>query len=398
MLAQYLLPAFAVFSIAAAQSAICTQSTATINTPADATALASCSTIQGSVLVSSSATGIIRLDGPQQITGDLICANATGLTELESTTIGAIGGTFNLNGLTLLSTLSMGALTSVGAIDWVALPALSQLNFGAVVSQASTVVISNTFLSTLDGINLDTVDTIQIDNNNRLHTFSTQVANITKNLMIFANGEQLDVSFPNLIWAGNMTFRAISSISIPSLAVVNGSLGFYDSYVSSIIAPNLTAVGDTATGKGSLAFVDNVQLTNLSMPSLANIGGADQIANNTLLAGISFPALQNVGGAIDFSGNFTTPNLPALVNVKGGFNIQSEQAIDCSAFKAEAGTGKVIQGKYFCQGTVADVGGLGSTPTSTGSSAKPTKNAASPFGMSAAAAGMGVVGGLLQLL
>jgi hypothetical protein len=288
-----------------AQSAICTQATATIHTSADATALASCSTIKGSVLVASDATGEIALNGPQQITGDLICNNATNLINLGSTTIGSIGGTFGLNGLTLLSTLSMGALTSVGSIDWVALPALSSLTFPAVVSSAKSVIVSNTFLSSLDGINLDTVATIQIDNNNRLKTFSTQVTNITSSLMIFANGQQLDVSLPNLVFAADMTFRAINSVKIPSLAIVNGSLGFYDSFVDSISAPNLTSVGNTATGKGSLAFVDNVKLTNISMPLLASVGGADQIANNTILGAISFPDLQNVGGAIDFSGNFT---------------------------------------------------------------------------------------------
>lgn len=294
------------FSSQAAQSAICTQSTATIHNAADATALATCSTIKGSVLVAPDATGIISIDGPQQITGDLICNNATTLTELSSTTLGSIGGTFGLNGLTLISTLGMKALTSVGSIDWVALPALSALTFPAVVSSAKSVIVSNTFLSSLDGINLETVDTIQIDNNNRLKTFSTQVSNITTSLMIFANGQQLDVSLPNLIFGADMTFRAINSVSIPSLAVVNGSLGFYDSFVASISAPNLTSVGNTATGKGSLAFVDNVKLTNISMPNLVSVGGADQIANNTILSAISFPDLQTVGGAIDFSGNFTT--------------------------------------------------------------------------------------------
>jgi hypothetical protein len=88
----------------------------------------------------------------------------------------------------------------------------------------------------------------------------------------------------------------------------------------------------------------------------------------------------------------------ALNNVKGGFNIQSLQAIDCSVFDAEHGPGKVIQGQYFCAGTVTSAGGLGTKPSTTGgSSTKPT-GAASSFGMSAAAAGFGVVGGILQLL
>jgi hypothetical protein len=161
-------------------------------------------------------------------------------------------------------------------------------------------------LSTLDGINLETVETLQIDNNNRLKTFSTQIANVSSSVNINANGDSLAVSFPNLIWAANMTFRNVSSISIPSLAVVNGSLGFYGNYITSLAAPNLTSVGSSATGSGSLAFVSNDKLANISLPLLTSVGGADQIANNTELSAISFPELSTVGGAIDFSGNFTT--------------------------------------------------------------------------------------------
>ena len=208
--------------------------------------------------------------------------------------------------LTLLSTLSMTELTSVNTIDWSALPALSLLTFPATVSQAESVTISNTFLSSLDGINLMTVQTLDVNNNNRLQTLSTQVANITSNLNIDANGQLLAVSLPNLIWAANMTLRNVSSVSIPSLATVNGSLGFYENYFTSVSAPNLTTVGNKGTLQGSLAFVANPSLANISMPLLQSIGGADQIANNSALDAINFPALSFVGGAIDFAGNFTT--------------------------------------------------------------------------------------------
>jgi aspartate 1-decarboxylase len=268
--------------------------------------LASCSTIAGSILISSSASGIISIDGPQQVTGSVTCQNAGGLTSLGSTTIGSIGGAFTLNNLTLLSTLSMSALESVQTIAWQALPALTALTFPATVSKATSVTISNTFLSTLDGINLETVSVLQIDNNNRLKTFSTQVANVTSSVNINSNGNALDVSFPNLIWAANMTLRNVSSITIPSLAVVNGSLGFYGNYMTSVIAPNLTSVGNTGTNFGSLAIDANNKLTNVTMPLLATVGGAFQIANNTALDSISFPKLSIVGGAIDFSGNFST--------------------------------------------------------------------------------------------
>jgi hypothetical protein len=232
--------------------------------------------------------------------------NASGLTSFSSDSIAQIKGTFSLTDLTLLSTLQFNELTAVKEISFVSLPALSALLFPATLSSAQSVTISNTFLNTLNGINLDTVATLQIDNNNHLTAFSTQVGNITSSAVINANGQGLTVTFPNLIWAANLTFRDIASVSIPSLAVINGSLGFYESSLETIYAPNLTTVGDFATGQGSLAFVDNTALTNISMPLLKSVGGANQIANNTDLHAISFPALSDVGGAIDFTGNFTT--------------------------------------------------------------------------------------------
>ncbi|KAI6248047.1 hypothetical protein HI914_03472 [Erysiphe necator] len=343
----------------AQSSSLCSQPTATINSQADASALASCSVVNGNIVIGPLAAGVISIDGPQQLNGNLNCENAGGLTSLGSTTINSISGAFTLKNLTLLSTLAMGSLKSVNAINWEALPALSQLNFPATVTKAKSVLISNTFLSTLDGINLETVQTLGINNNNRLKTFSTQIANVTSSLDINSNGNNLDVSFPNLVRAANMTFRNVSTVSIPSLAIVDGSLGFYGNYVPSIIAPNITSVGSKADGQGSLAFVANTKLTNISMPLLKTVGGAVQIANNLALSGINFPSLSYVGGAIDFSGNFSTPELPALENVKGGFNLQSTSSIDCSNFDSEHGAGKVIQGVYVCK-TTSDAAGLGS--------------------------------------
>jgi len=290
-----------------AQSAtICSQPTATINSQADASAYADCSTISGSVVIGSAASGDISLNGPSSIGGDLVMINATQVTSFSSSTIGQIKGTFHLEDLTLLSSLSFGLLTAVKSIEFISLPNLGALTFSSFVSSAQTVTISNTFLGTLNGINLNTVATLQINNNPHLVSFSTQVGNITSAAVFNANGAGLKIDFPNLIWAANLTFRDVASVNIPSLAVVNGSLGFYETSLDSIYAPNLTSVGSFATGQGSLAFVDNTALTNISMDALKSVGGADQIANNTILAAISFPALVDVGGAIDFSGNFTT--------------------------------------------------------------------------------------------
>jgi hypothetical protein len=228
------------------------------------------------------------------------------LFSISSTSIESIGGTFELNGLEQLSTLSFEQLTSVGDIKWTALGNLGTLTFPATVSTAKSVVITNTFLSTLDGINLDSVDTLDISNNRRLTRFSTQVKSISSLINIATNNADLSVELPNLIWAKEMTFRNLSSVSIPSLAVVNGSLGFYATYMESLSAPNLTTVGNFGSAQGSLSFVANEALANVTLPKLSSIGGAALIANNSVLQDISLPELTQVAGAVDFSGVFTT--------------------------------------------------------------------------------------------
>lgn len=402
MIAQRLLPALAVFSVAAAQS-ICSQATATITNQVQAAQYTGCSTIKGDVLISPDASGSILLSGPEEITGSLIAEDAGDLTTFGSDTITTIGKSFTLTNLTRLSLLSFTALTEVTEISWIALQALDTLDFTANVTKAEKVVIGNTFLSTLNGINLATVEVLDISNNNRLREFSAQLGNVTETLVIGTNGRNLEVSFPELLWAANMTFRNVSSVSLPSLKTVNGSLGFYGNFFESVKAPKLTSVGQFSTGQGSLAFVANSKLAEISMPVLKTVGGAHQIANNTVLDKIDFPALESVGGAVDFSGNFETPELPKLKNVRGGFNMQSTLEIDCSGFQSLRNS-EVIQGTYTCK-TTADAKSNDGTTTEGGSSdgsgspsSTSTPGAAVSYGASHAAVGMSVIGGLLSML
>jgi hypothetical protein len=410
MFTQRLLPALAVIGIASAastsQASICSQATATVNSQADATALASCTSLSGSVVVGSAAQGTISLDGPTSIAGDLVVANATGLNGFTSSSITSIGGSFTMFQLTILSNLNLGALKSVKSINWDTLNLLSQISFGATVTKASSVIIANTFLQSIDGIALDTVDVLNINNNNRLKTFSTNVTNITQTLQISSNGQNLVLGLPNLVWAADATFSNVSSIDISSLQTVNNSLSFIGNTATSIGAPKLTTVGYSAANQklGGLSINGNTALTNFSFPALKDVGGQVQIANNTLLVeGVTFPKLEQVSGAIDFAGNFTTPTLPAIQNVFGGFNIQSTAKIDCSTFDKQ--NGNVIQGKYTCITTSDVKSGVGSSTTTgsgsgTGSSpsSSSSKAAATSFGVNEAVAGLSVVGGILQML
>lgn len=252
----------------------------------------------------SSGHQTLSVDTVQVITGNLSVTGAANLTSLIFGDLKSIGG-FVLDGLTDLSELSFPQLTTVSEMSFTALPLLQQMSFGgAGISQANSVLITNTGLSSLQGINnLQSVSTFNVNNNPALQNISLQVTSINGSLDIEANDgfvSGLTTTFPMLQTAQNMTFRNCSSVLLPSLANVTQDLGFYSNTgMTSFAAPNLTTVG-------GLIFVDNTDLTNISIPGLVSVNGSYQIANNTMLKIINgFQKLSVIKGALDFNGNFT---------------------------------------------------------------------------------------------
>lgn len=234
--------------------------------------------------------------------GDLTVQGNKNIRSIESDTIQTIKGKFTLAGLEKLDTLRFDRLSECGEIAWQTLPQLGQLGFGTVgVTKAKKVVISDTFLGSLDGLNLVTVDFMDLNNNGRLLKHTSRLANLTTLLMLQANGRnELQWEMPDLIWAANITVANVSTFTLPKVKEINGSLRFDTNKITTFEAPNLTKAGS------DIAFVGNAQLTNISFPQLTTVGGSLTIANNTRLERLdSLPKLQQVGGAVRLRGNFS---------------------------------------------------------------------------------------------
>lgn len=261
-----------------------------------------CTTIQGSVKISEDISGNIDINGPKTIKGDLIVTNATNLVGLSSSSLATIEGSFTMQGLTLLSDLRFTQLATVGSISWITLPALGSLVFGtAGVTKVNNIVISDTFLKSLDGLNVASVDELHINNNKNLVSYSNQLANATKTIEINSNGADLGITLPNLIWANEIIIADAAKVEMPSLEVVNSSIKFDKNTFTEFIAPNLTQCSD-----GDVSFINNVELANLSLPLLTKTGGGLTIQNNTLLQKIDgLPKLEQIGGAVLLRGNFS---------------------------------------------------------------------------------------------
>ncbi|KKY30872.1 putative gpi-anchored cell wall organization protein ecm33 [Diaporthe ampelina] len=400
MFSKLAISALAAATVASAQSSSCTQSTFTIGSAAEATALSDCTTLKGDVLIPATSDPQIDLSGPRQIDGDLTLENNGQIISLSSTSLNSVSGTFRLANVTLLSTLNLPALTSVGTITWQSLPALNSLSFTTGVSSAKTVTISDTFLQSLDGIDLDSVGSMDINNNRRLTKFDTSLKNLSENLNIQANGAKLSVTMPNLVWIANMTIANVTEFSSPSLEVVNGSARFDSNYFESFAAPNMTS-----TSGGDISFINNAQLTNITFSALESIGGALTIVNNTRLEEITgFPKLAEVGGAIKLGGNFSNVEFPSLEDVKGTFELSSTNDIEdaCTELKKNApgsqGGNGVIQGKFTCTSN-NEKANTGSTDgdSSSGSSGN-SSSAAVNVHVNSAVVGLSFVGLLAQLL
>ncbi|KAI0005625.1 hypothetical protein F4779DRAFT_630101 [Xylariaceae sp. FL0662B] len=362
----------------------CSDPTATVASAADATQVASCETIKGSVLISKSAGPDIDLGGRlTEIGGDLTCENNGLLNSLRSNSLETIGGSFKLNNVTKVSTLNFPALGEVGSIDWATLNALPEPTFGTPgITKAKSVTIADTFIENIDGINVDSITDMNINNNRRLTKFSTSIKSLSNTLYVQANGLNLTMEMPNLEWIANMTIANVTSFSVPSLKTVNGSMRFDSNYFETFSAANLTEIQD-----GDLSFVSNPELTNISVPVLKRIGGGCTIANNTGLEKIDgLNKLQEVGGAVKMAGSFTDVELAAIQDVKGAFEVVSTEDISKSCDNLSKLQPSIVQGKYSCSGHVANANDDTSSASSDGSGSGDNKddkdNAASPMGVS----------------
>ncbi|KAL5342527.1 GPI-anchored cell wall organization protein-domain-containing protein [Aspergillus crustosus] len=363
---KYALPA-----LAAAQAVFAADcgdgDTIRIRSQSDLDSYNTCTSLDGDVELATGLVGTITINGVERIKGALTSNGASNISGLLAPNLETIDDSFHLEGLTGLTSLEFPQLTKVGDIDFTALPLLQTLGFTEGVTEAGSVSIVNTGLTSLAGITLNRVGSFIVTDNTQLETVDVNELKNATNLINFAgNYHELEISLPNLATGTNLTIRNVSTVSIPSLTKLEGQLGFWGNTFSRLSAPNLTETGD-------LVFEDNSNLSNLSLPNLETVNGGFLITRNDELGSVNFPKLATVTGAIDFSGAFDSARLPALKNVRGGFNMQSTGNFSCDTF--DDWKDNTIHGTYKCEAATADPttsDGSSGSSTTTSDSEDPT--------------------------
>lgn len=351
--------AFASLAVAQSSSDICRE-TLTASSQSDLDSIASCSRFEGDIILSSPIESA-NIKGVTSISGSLIARNITTLQSLSAPALRNISESLSLEILRSLSSVSLPRLVDVGDISLATLNSLNGITLEDGIKTARSLVISDTTIKSIEGFNLRTVDTLNINNNRYLNTLNFNLESVSNILDLSSTGSNVQISFPYLAWANNITIRDTNSVSFPNVTKINSTLSFTNNTVQKISLPKLKEVG------GSLAIVSNSQLTNVSFPTLQSIGGAFQIANNTKLPSIlGFPVLSSIGGAIDFIGDFDNATIPELSVVRGGVYIESNSdEFNCSSWN-QAQKDSVIRGdSYQCKGASVSTS-VAITETATG--------------------------------
>lgn len=329
---------------------------------ADLDNLASCTAISGDLEISGS-LGAAALNNVKAIYGSLIIDSAVSLSSFSAGSLSTVTDKLSLTNLTILSTLDLPLLSTVGSINFVTLPALSSINLNAGVQKINSLYISDTALESLDGFDVSSLDVFNVNNNKNLNSIDAKLQNVKTALEVSYNSDEVEVTFDELEWANNITFRDVASISLAKLSKVNASLGFINNTVSSIEIPSLESIG------GSLSIVSNDELESIDLSNLTSISGGFDVSNNTQLDNIDgFDALQTVGGAIIFVGNFSNASLPSLKRVSGGVTIESDGELDCDSFNSLDKKGAIQGDSYVCKGASTSTSAAGSSTSKASSS------------------------------
>ncbi|KAK6200246.1 3-prime end of extracellular mutant protein [Scheffersomyces amazonensis] len=323
----------------------CTFSDFTATNSAQVAQVSACATAVGDITIQGTAFGGIDLTGVQAIYGNLTVQNATLAVTLNAPTLQIVSGTLELIANTILATVNFAQLTTVDTLHYNALPALEETGLTTGLTSANSVIIEDTGLTSLQGINVYKLATFNVNNNGDIESIDSGLESVTSLLSISYNAEKVDVVLDKLTSVNNLNLQQVNSFSAPNLTSINGSLSVASTSLDTIELTELKSIGN------SLTISKNDDLDQLDFPVLSSVGGALQISDNPLLESFQgFPNLTQIGGSVNINGTFNNGTFPALTKVAGGFTLKTDGELSCSEFQQLNQNGDIKGDKYYCSG------------------------------------------------
>lgn len=315
-----------------------------IHSTSDLNQISDCTVISGNVHVTHYDSDSLYLGSIKEIKGDLTVRNVSNLIRIEAYNLNSIGGSLELNTLNSLTTLSFPKLENIETLKWQVLPILTSVNLDSGIKTINSVIMSDTSLTGFGGFNVETLKTLNINNNRFLEIIESTVSEITGDLLVAANAKNIQVSLPNLTWVKSMTIKDVTSINLENLQIIEKNADFSNNKFKSLQLSKLKSTGDT------LSIIKNKDLEELQFDQLSEVGGGLMIIDNDKVQNINFfPSLKSVGGAIEFHGDIDKNHFSNLKIIKGSAIMKSSsEEFDCSDWMKNEVGDVVRGGKVEC--------------------------------------------------
>lgn len=370
----------------------CSFSSFTATASSQVAQVAACATAVGDIFITGDSFGSIDITGTKQIFGNFRINGTQKATVFNAPTLQLVSGELKISDATILASVNLAQLTTVGSLYYNALPALQDTGLTSGVTSAELVTFANTGLTSLSGINVSSLKVFDVNNNQDINSINSTLQAVTDNLSINYNSAKVAVGLDHLTQAKDVSFQSIGSFSASNLTMINGSLSFDSNSFSSFTLDSLTRIGD------SLSINKNDNLNSFNFSALSYIGGALNIIQNSNLNDFSgFPNLTTVGGSVNLVGSFDNGTFPSLSKVAGGFNLTSTGKLSCAAFVKLNSNGGVRGDQFYCRGASSTVSSSsskagnangGSQDTSAASSGSSSSSTKKSDGVSLGSAGL----------
>ncbi|KAL1618520.1 protoplasts-secreted [Diplodia seriata] len=300
--------------------------------------ISSCKTFEGSIAISEETWGSISLDGIEEITGSLIVDSAETLTYFSADSLSSIGG-LELSNAPLFTGFDLPSLNKIESLSLSSLPLLWEVDFGSTIEECSTVEVRDTYLTSLE-LEVLEPEKIIIEENDFLWSVSVASTSVDE-ISIGGNTNAVDISFPQLESAKQVTISNATGLSFPSLTSIEESITITDSWLETFDFSTLETIG------GSLEISGVWDLESLSLSSLKSVGG-DLKISDCGFSSLAFEALESVEGDLSFDlASLEEFTFESLTSVGGSWDVagSSSASLSCSDYK------HVVKGDDFSCGT-----------------------------------------------
>ena len=165
-----------------------------VESQAELAKLQSCKSYAGTITMDSTTAPSLDLAGVSTVNGDIVITDNGQLTQLVFPDLERITGTMRLENNTLLSKVEWPSLNTLDALNVTVQPSLSTISLPGGLSKANKITITDTTVTSIDGIVLSHIDTLAVDNNSHLKKlYLSNLTDVSSTISISANSPQLNL-------------------------------------------------------------------------------------------------------------------------------------------------------------------------------------------------------------